>query len=361
MLGVPTDPRYRVRAATPRRRTRTDAGSSMTDPEPQPKTRRRLLRTLLRVVAVLLVSTLLAELVLRWTHGVQNRFEWHAQAGYANASHADFEFRERRVRTGAAGRVASPVPTEGPPGLLVVGDSYAAGQAAPWPLGCIERTSQRLAERQPGFWTLNFGTSGYGTDQSLFRLREGLPQRPRTVVYMLFSNDLHDNEDTLHFGLSKPRFALTDNVLKQVHWPSPWLNRLLLESALAAQIARPFIDPATQMVGWKSRSPQQRADLAAALIETMRNESESAGARFLVIAHWEPLMPEPDEDFAILLAQLERSPAPLLVLNREVDLASHYDQPRWHWNSEGHALAADAITAWLLAQDVLQREPVSPR
>lgn len=317
-------------------------------PTRSPRNRRR--RRLLAVATAAASSVLAlgaAEIILRFTDHEPQRFVYDAEAGYVNRPNAEFMFRTMKVRTGPDGRIASPVPgASANPDLLVVGDSYAAGQCASWPDGCVEVATTILSRSSPGFTTINLGTSGYGTDQCLLRLRKSLPTRPRTALYLMFDNDLHDNFDHLHFGLFKPRFEIHDGILSLSQQASP-LNRLVLDTELGARVARQFVNPDMHMTEWTRHSAAERANLALALILAMERESQEAGARFIVAAHWLPTLAKPEEDYTLLLEQLRTGGVEVIVLNDRVDLAAHYDAACWHWDTEGHRLVGEELAKWI--------------
>lgn len=305
--------------------------------------RRRRWMAVGTMVGAVVVALGVAEIVLRVRDTEPVRFAYDGQVGYINRPNASFMFKTMQVHTGAAGRIASATPAEhSRPDLLVVGDSYAAGQCASWPEGCVEIATAILARERPGFTTVNLGTSGYGTDQCLLRLREFLPARSRLVVYLMCDNDLHDNFDHFHFGLFKPRFELHGSDLVQVQRASAF-NWLVLHSRVAGACMLPFARSPSHMTAWQHHNPAERAALGAALVAEMKRECDEAGSRFVVVAHWLASQKTPDEDFASAINTMRGAGVDVVVLNERLDLGAHYDPACWHWNTEGHREVGEVL------------------
>lgn len=289
------------------------------------------------------IALLCAEVALRFLSIRHGRFVPHAIAGHANTPNSDFLFAGMQVCTGDDGCIRATREPAGELDLLVVGDSFAAGQSAPWGEGCIEVLSDRLQAT-----TINLGTAGYGTDQCLLRLREYLSRQPKLVLYLLCFNDLRDNIEFNQHGLYRPRFALVDGALTQTDWPR-FQNSLLLNSALCGVIHRQLFSQVLQPLEKSQDSPAARAELAAKLIEQMESESKAVGARFVVVSHWMATDAAPQEDFALLMERLRNRGTELLVLNEVATLGKHYDPARWHWNAQGHKLAGEKIAEFVVA------------
>ncbi len=323
-----------------------EAEASTRSTRPRVRWRRAILAGITMFLAMFAVLAG-AEVVLRVTDRTPARFVYDPVVGYINRPDAEFVHGALLVRTGSNGRIASPVPGNSErPDLLVIGDSYAAGQCASWPEGWVEVATRALARTRPGYTTVNLGTSGYGTDQCLLRLREFMEPVPRTVVYLMCDNDLHDNFDHFHFGLFKPRFELRAGDLVQVESAS-MANRLVLGLKVGGLVAGRFVRPATHKSAWRDHTPEDRAALALALIGEMKRLSEERGARFMVAAHWLATLPAPEEDFALLVALLRAAGIETVVLNERVDLSSHYDAACWHWDTEGHRLVGEELATAL--------------
>jgi hypothetical protein len=308
---------------------------------------------LLLLLGSVVASLLCAEVAMRFVSTRHGRFVPHPVLGHANTSNSDFFFSGLRVCTGEDGCILSPRESGNGLDLLVVGDSFAAGQSANWGEGCIEVLSEKML-----YTTINLGTAGYGTDHCLLRLREYLPRKPKTVLYLLCFNDLRDNIECNNHGMYKPRFALQDGVLVQTDWPKIQ-NRILLNSALCGVIHRKLFPQVLHPLEAARDKPHERAELAAKLIEQMELESQALGARFVVISHWLATEKAPEEDFSLLMQKLKERGTPLLILNEVIPLGDHYDEKRWHWNAKGHELVGEKIVDYLQAG--VYESPQSPQ
>ncbi len=84
-----------------------------------------------------------------------------------------------------------PLPPQGAPTVVVVGDSFTFGEGVEVEDTFVARTQHALAARRPAPPALvNTGVSGYGSAQEAARLPEWLAQfRPRAVVVVVTPND----------------------------------------------------------------------------------------------------------------------------------------------------------------------------
>lgn len=173
---------------------------------------------------------------------------------------------ETYIRINSAGFRDREHPVEKPAGhfrIAVLGDSYAEALQVP-----LENTFWAIMERElsacrtPGFWipeVLNFGVSGYGTDQELLTLqRKVWRYSPDLVILaMTTGNDIRNNSPVLEGNPKKPYFLLTDGRLEQTFpyrdsigfhlrqslpaswfyhlWSSSRITQLLSEAILRAQ------------------------------------------------------------------------------------------------------------------------------
>jgi hypothetical protein len=154
----------------------------------------------------------------------------------------------RQNENGFRGPIA---PADGRATVAFLGDSYLWGY-------CVNDddvvTARFQREAGPNVVAVNFGVSGYGTDQELLAWRERPASfRPPLVLLFFFKgNDLEDNRMTKRYGYPKPVFTFAKGRLTLTNVPVPRVDRgsasrenplfrgvmvrLILHSALAAEI-----------------------------------------------------------------------------------------------------------------------------
>src|SRR3989338_4295399 len=108
--------------------------------------------------------------------------------------------------------------------IAFLGDSFI------WGFGVNEheRVSEYLEKELENVEVLNFGVSGYGTDQYYLQLnRTVLKFRPDMVIVGFYANDLEDTGNNVRYSYPKPLFKLADDgslnltnvpVPKKVEW-----------------------------------------------------------------------------------------------------------------------------------------------
>ncbi|MCA9712256.1 MAG: hypothetical protein KDK70_40845, partial [Myxococcales bacterium] len=107
--------------------------------------------------------------------------------------------------------------------LMLVGDSFTFGQG----LEDAQRIDRRIEHRSGGqVDAYDLGVMGYGSRDSLLRLRESAWWRGRSIYYLFFTNDLelsntHPDHYTVHDGFVVPRLradgqAYTPQALTQL-------------------------------------------------------------------------------------------------------------------------------------------------
>ena len=89
------------------------------------------------------------------------------------------------------------------PRILFLGDSLVWGYDADQE----ERFTEKLQEKLPDIEILNFGISGYGTDQELLLLEKEYDRYQPDLVFLIVSpNDRRDNSSNISYGFGKPYF-----------------------------------------------------------------------------------------------------------------------------------------------------------
>ena len=280
---------------------------------------------------------------------------------------------------------------------ITFGDSFTFGDE----IG-DDKTFQRIYEgRHRDFEMINFGVSGYGTDQALVRYRRlGRDLDADVVCIGIMLENIGRNVNRFRplwntrtgFCATKPRFVLRGDALELL--PQPFDTRESLLAALEDDSVfdhittdeywwkRPAVPTgrisslvriAAGFLGERARSPERlwrdqdgepfRTTLA--ILETFQTEALANGARFAPILIfpapkdlYEHALPS-DEYWQALLGELERrgmdviNPIPALAA-RELELRAAPGQGslyfKSHLTSVGNSVVADEIHRWLEAR-----------
>lgn len=253
--------------------------------------------------------------------------------------------------------------------VAVFGDSMTWGYG----VGEGERFTDRL--ERDAIEVLNFGISGYGTDQELLLYRVlGRRYCPDLVLVALYGNDLSENQ-TAGSPYPKPRFRLAGGALVLTNVPVPrpeptppaparegaaarvksWLRRHVRLYAAQA-LAR------SELAGLRGRPeavaapPDAGVEITAALLHAFEREVAIDGGRFAVVLL-------PDREPALPRGQAATPAARALAgsgVARAIDLTPAFRAlgPRArarlfyvdngaHWTPDGHARAADSLAPFV--------------
>lgn len=225
-------------------------------------------------------------------------------------------FREREPGSKAKPRVA------------VFGDSFVWG----FDVEENERFTERLAARRRDLEVLNFGVSGYGTDQELLLLRRELAWIAPDVVVLLFSadNDRIDNTTNRRYGpYYKPYFRAVGDLLELRGQPVPLPLPYLRERSRL--VAASYLARAGYAV-WLARRhpPVSVPDPSHELVKAFRAAAEGAGAHFALLVQGR-------DEPVLAFAQAEGIPAVSLVTRQR------YPHFGGHWTPKGHQFVAEQI------------------
>ncbi len=302
--------------------------------------------------------------------------------------------------------------TPGVTRVAVLGDSFCEAMQLPW-----DRTFCALLEKElPNVEVLNFGVSGYGTAQELILLRHKVTAyKPDLVILAFFTgNDIVNNSRRLEPNALRPFYRLQNGAMilddsfrdhadfkrrrggiarayRAVKSHSRVLQ-LLSDTANALRRSGPRDKPAdAQVLGLNPdiyKPPatpdwQEAWQVSEALILAMRDEAQSAGARFALVLLSNPIQAHPDEtkrerfrrDHGIEnlfypderlqdFARQRDIPCIALAPVFQQDARQHsqhlhgFEGSPWgpgigHWNSSGHALAAKTVAGFLREQHLL--------
>jgi lysophospholipase L1-like esterase len=251
---------------------------------------------------------------------------------YSRVRHRTAEF-DVEFRFDNAGRRGGGISPYGPPVAVFAGDSLTLG----WGLAEPETFAAR-AGRALGLQVANLGVAGYATDQAYLRLlRDGLPLRPRLVVFTFCPNDLREVLHGRRYGRSKPQFRLEGGrlVLSPVTDRTTFLERHSVLYGSIASLRERYSAPQSAD---DSRLAQA---LVLALVRAMAAASRTAGARFvLVIYERESWLIEPLTRLEPGSVVVDAGPALARARLREGPVEFDRDP---HWNGRGARVVAGEI------------------
>ena len=265
--------------------------------------------------------------------------------------------------------------------VLLLGDSIAFGVG----VADHETFGQVLQRHVPGLEVLNFGVSGYGTDQALLQLEDvGLDLRPDVVVLnFCVANDYFDN--VLHTSFydgraPKPYFELDDGALRlrDAHVKGPWLERagILLRDhsflfdafTLVTSSWRETPAARSDQVPehWESRKNRilthdfaRAKDVTGELISRMDELCRRHGIRFLVLVHPDRRALKGDDKFLFPFQASRFDGMEIVDLrDRYARVGLHYKlvtlDKIGHLSPMGHAIVARILREAILAESVSQ-------
>ncbi len=246
------------------------------------------------------------------------------------------------------------------PRIAVLGDSYVFGHGVEED----ETFAARMRELRPDWEVLNFGVTGYSTDQELLLLENVvLPLEPNLVLVCLYRNDILDNGQATAWGLyRKPRFELDDS--GELQPVAARLDEALPISMRARRwLRRNFVlydVVAFRLAGQRAEGesgPSDAQALTRALLLRMADRCHDRGVDFGLV-----MLPGIDKtEFladvppASKGARVDLGPA----FERhekekpDVPLGFTYDS---HWNPTGHELVAQELIRFIENEGWLGKE-----
>ncbi len=257
--------------------------------------------------------------------------------------------------------------------ILVLGDSYM------WGFGVAQQ--ELFSDVQvcgTNVEILNFGVSGYGTDQEyLWYLRMGSRFKVDEVVLAFTPfNDIENNLQPKQYGYLKPYFTLENGELTlhtnhlRDDWSRAIVNSLRLHSRLwnaigdamaavrganTAKAGEGVAAPRAGELKEADVSARDRAgvELTVAILKKLRDAVAAQGAKFSVV--FVPFQPHVDKPAAgnhplvpLLVAGLQREGIAYLEPYPEfVEFARSgglpFNRPDTHFSKDGHALFAKSL------------------
>lgn len=301
--------------------------------------------------------------------------------------------------------------------IVVLGDSFMEANMVPLQNVFHKHLERIAASRGTQIVTYNLGVGGYGTLQEYMMFKKAGAKRKPNLVLLAFymHNDVRNNAEYLNVGaqtmregkrkrpylkqsnaaewtILKPDYkAIQAKYLKQ---KNSWSFRIKYNSALLSlirNVQRTFESrsQAVRGLGTLAMHICQGAQhyepawgTTERIIKRLKNEVQATGAKLIVfsvptifdtdknlIAELEPLAKKSNLRFCVenspgyrrLRTILERNDIPYIDLvpdfRRVVTEEGRnlFVKGDWHWNSEGHALAAKTVYGWLVSEGHLFR------
>jgi lysophospholipase L1-like esterase len=240
--------------------------------------------------------------------------------------------------------------------MVVLGDSYA------WGFGVEqdERFSEIIEDRNPDWEIINAGVSGYGTDQELIYLEEtGINFKPDVVLLLFYENDYGNNVNKEQYWHNKPYYLVVDESLQLNNVPVPnaqakqlidrfllgrtCLGRKLYTSSYRIQSMLGTL-PTTEQRLAQFATGQDEFDLTGRLLLEINRICQANSSKFVLVS-----IPMNQKKRSYLETLANSKSIPYLALDKvfaatKKSVTFPHDS---HWNPAGHALAADAMEAYL--------------
>lgn len=216
------------------------------------------------------------------------------------------------------------------PRLVFLGDSFVWG----YDVEQEERFTDLLQAEVGSIEVLNFGVSGYGTDQCYLLIQKYFDRyRPDAVIYMFSDTDVRDNSVNFNYGAYyKPYYVLADGKLELRGVPVP-------RSSVWTRWMRAITDRFPRL--------SNKEDVTPHLVSAMDGFVKSKGASFAV-----GLI----DDDPRLREHLGKEGIPYFDLTH-VDERFRYPGHGFHWTPEGHRQVASAVRAFLLHNSARGKTP----
>ena len=244
-----------------------------------------------------------------------------------------------------------PLERTGKKRMLVIGDSFG------WGFGVQheERFSELMEVGRPDWEIINASVSGYGTDQQFLFLKEkGMGFKPDLVLLLFCENDFRNNVRREEYRYFKPFFVVENGALQLRNVPVPGANmtqrlirvlrgRMYL-AYLGPRVYGLVVDGERQETGRMEGDPPRGYEVTYHLIEAVNALCADHDSRLVLVS-----VPMKAESRAWLREAAARENIPYLPLDDyfESNKGPTTFPQDLHWNANGHAIAAEAIDAFL--------------
>lgn len=212
--------------------------------------------------------------------------------------------------------------------ILVTGDSFVLGDG----VEVRERLTEVLERLQPAWRVDNMGMTGWGIDLMVRAVETIGPKVEPDVVVLAVYTDDYTRQLPFYSGMGFPipRYRLADDVLTSVPYPK------------LARWQRLRVVQAVYQTYWRQR--RNRYEMAHALFVRFLTEAERQ--RFTPVLLFIPGKDDTEEDRerrGLLRRFSEERDVVFLDLTEAIHDAGvdrTFIEDNWHWNPEGHRVAA---------------------
>ena len=228
------------------------------------------------------------------------------------------------------------------PRILVTGDSFVFGEG----VDGAERITEQLGKHFERHRIDNLGMTGWGVDLMLRATRWVLPRtKPELLVVCIYTDDFRRVGPYYSgMGYAVPRFVLQQGQLASIPYPRP------------SFVERMRLNQARMQLGFKYSNTVYR--LHEALLDEFRTLVEQHGSKLaFVFFPGRDDTPTDRERRGWLADYGERSGVPVLDLTEPIHSAGverTYIERNWHWNAEGHRLAAEQLAGFVNDRQLIQ-------
>jgi hypothetical protein len=305
------------------------------------------------LIAAVVLAAGIGEMGLRvfcrsWLLGIQDErnllFRYDKALGWfpvANSQDRLLASRVISVVNNSEGFRAPERQSSNKPGILFLGDSFVWG----FDVEMVERFTEKLQAKHPEWNILNFGVSGYGTDQEYLLLQKHFDAYKPQVVFLIFctETDDFDNCSNMRYGgYYKPYCTVETNRLTLHGIPVPRGERAWL--AQHDRVAKSWLVRLGARAWFKVAAPKvlNNPNPTGAIIRDLQKYVEGKGARLLVgLTKSNPRLEEFLRFFKIPY----------------IDLTTSLRYPGFgsHWTPEGHSFVSEKVEEFLMREAVFEK------
>ncbi len=227
---------------------------------------------------------------------------------------------------------------KGKPRIIFLGDSFVWG----YDVEQKERFTEKLQKLLPDYEILNFGVSGYGSDQEYLILKKYFYRYKPDIVFLMFEdNDRDDNSTNVRYdGYYKPYFVIQSNKLVLKGIPVPKSQNYYYHEH--SGFFKSYLFSAVLKVIFQIASPTIHVPDPTNNIICEMNSFLKANNSTLIIGFIDK-----DQDME---SNCIKSNIPYIALQTSY----RYPGDRSHWTPKGHDFACNATYDFLLKNSYIK-------
>jgi lysophospholipase L1-like esterase len=224
--------------------------------------------------------------------------------------------------------------------VLILGDSFAFGQGVD-----IEDRFDAVINNH-GYYVINTGVMGYGTDQQFLKAKPylALLKNNDVVIVLTSYNDFFDITRKKHSGRAKPRYTIENGVLK-LHKPQITLNEILRDKSYIYSKLASFVAVHNEV---STTDILHASNIYQELIEDLAKQLASKEIRIIVAYHGILNIKENEQRNIItetINAICNNRDIECLNIDEQINIANNrqYFLDDGHWNNKGHGIVGALI------------------